>query len=248
MISRRSFLKLSGLAVGAVGAGFGTGQLVSSGSGRRFSMYGFVPDDDRAVTDLLRIFRAELPSGAGTPVIAADARWHDVVRNAVRGRGLSAGPVSGSGHVSVRITRLGSGIAGDVLVHDDRKRIYDPRGDFSTALQTLRGRLNAADAEYMISAEYVEEAPLASLFAGGRVLVVEDAGGTADRIQLDGRSRSIEVRGPQGRTGITVTGSGAHVHSASCRHELCRKAGTASRPGDVIACAPNRVLLRIERA
>lgn len=248
MISRRSFLKLSGLAVGAVGAGFGTGQLVSSGSGRRFSMHGFVPDDDRAVTDLLHIFRAELPSGAGNPAIAADTRWHEVVRRAVGSRGLSVGPVSGSGHVSVRITRLGNGVAGDVLVHDDRKRIYEPEGDFSMALQTLRGQLKNADAEYMISAEYVEEAPLASLFAGGRVLVVENAGGIADRIPLDGRSRKIEVRGPQGRTGITVANNGAHVHSASCRHELCRKAGTASRPGDVIACAPNRVLLRIERA
>lgn len=248
MISRRSFLKLSGLAVGAVGAGFGTGQLVSSGPGRRFSMHGFVPDDDRAVTDLLRIFRAELPSGAGSPVIAADARWHDVVRNAVGRGSFSAGPVSGSGQVSIRITRLGSSIAGDVLVHDDRKRIYDPQGDFSMALQAVRGRLRHTDAEYMISAEYIEEAPLASLFAGGRVLVVEDAGGTADRIPLDARSRKIDVRGPQGRTGITVTADGAHVHSASCRHELCRKAGRASRPGDVIACAPNRVLLRIERA
>ena len=69
MISRRSFLKLSGLAVAAAGAGFGTGSMLSRGETRRFAMHGFVPDDDRAVNDLLRLFAAELPSGASDPVI-----------------------------------------------------------------------------------------------------------------------------------------------------------------------------------
>lgn len=248
MISRRSFLKLSGLAVGAVGAGFGAGRLARSGTGRRFSMHGFVPDDDRTVADLLQMFRAELPSGAGAPIVSADPRWQSVIRSAMGSRTFSSGPAIGGGRVSVRIVRLGSTVGGDVLVHDDRKRIYDPAGDFSLALSNLRGRLKSANADYMISAEYVEEAPLASLFAGGRVLVVENASGIADRIPLDDRARSFDVRGPQGLTGVTVSANGAHVHSASCRHELCRKAGTATRPGDVIACAPNRVLLRIERA
>lgn len=247
MISRRSFLKLSGLAVGAVGAGFGTGQLLTADPGRRFAMHGFVPDDDRAVADLLRLFRAELPSGSGTPVIEADARWNGVLRGALGSSTFSAGPRSGSGRVVVRIQRLGSPVAGDVIVSDDRKRMYDPDGDFSMALQTLRGRLQAAEAEYMLSAEYVEEAPLAALLSGGNVLVVENARGVVDRMPLTG-SRRFDVDGSMGRTGVTVRDGSAHVHSASCRHELCRRAGAASRPGDVIACAPNRVLLRVERA
>jgi hypothetical protein len=247
MISRRSFLKLSGLTVGALGAGFGSGQLLSSGSGRRFSMHGFVPDDDRAVADLLRIFRAEMPSGAGAPVIEADTRWQGVIRGAMGNGTISAGPFAGSGRVHVRMTRLGAPSMGDVLIHDDQKRIHDPQGDFSLALHRLRSRLQSAEAEYLLSAEYVDEAPLAGLLAGGRVLVVEDARGVVDRIPLDGRTRRLDVRGPQGHTGLTVTDAGAYVHRASCRHELCRKAGTASRPGDVIACAPNRVFLRVER-
>jgi hypothetical protein len=248
MISRRSFLKFSGLAVGALGAGFGTGQMLTAENGRRFSMHGFVPDDDRTVADLLRLFRADLPSGAGAPVIDADTRWHGVLRSALGSSTFSAGPRVGSGRVIVRMQRLGSPVTGDVLVSDDRKRIYDPDGDFSTALQGLRGRLQSAEAEYMLTAEYVEEAPLSALLSTGSVLVVENARGIADRIPLDGGSRRFDVDGPQGRTGVTVRNGSVRVHQASCRHELCRRAGAASRPGDIIACAPNRVILRIERA
>ncbi|MBE0645499.1 MAG: NusG domain II-containing protein [Bacteroidetes bacterium] len=248
MISRRSFLKLSGLAVVAAGAGFGTGSMLSRGETRRFAMHGFVPDDDRVVSEFLRFFAAELPSGAAAPVITADGRWTGVVRAALRPSTRSAGAEQGSGRVHVRLVRLGQPLTGDVLVADDRKRIYDPAGDFSVALHALRSRLKGSEAQYMISAEYVEEAPLAALLSSNRVLVVENDRGIVDRIALDGISRRIDVRGAQGLTGVSVTAAGAHVHSASCRHGLCRSAGIAARPGDVIACAPNRVLLRVENA
>ncbi|MFZ1730254.1 MAG: NusG domain II-containing protein [Bacteroidota bacterium] len=248
MISRRSFLKLSGLAVVVTGAGFGTGSMLKGGESRRFAMHGFVPDDDRAVRELLRLFAAELPSGAAAPAITADARWSGVIRSALRNTSRSAGMEQGSGSVSVRLIRLGQPAPGDVLVADDRKRIYNPEGDFSMALHGLRARLKESDAQYMISAEYVEEPAFASLFSTGNVLVVENDRGVVDRIALDGRNRKLEVRGAQGVTGVSISAAGAHVHSASCRHGLCRSAGVASRPGDIIACAPNRVLLRVEKA
>jgi hypothetical protein len=100
----------------------------------------------------------------------------------------------------------------------------------------------------MISAVYVDEAPLASLFASSRVLVIENERGIVDRIALDGRSRRLTVDGRLGRTGVTVSAEGAHVHNASCRHGLCRNAGFVQRPGEVIACAPNRILLHVENA
>ncbi|MFA6233556.1 MAG: NusG domain II-containing protein [Bacteroidota bacterium] len=248
MISRRSFLKLSGLAVVAAGAGFGTGSMVGSGGSRRFAMHGFVPDDDRAVSEFLRMFAAELPAGASSPAINADARWSSVIRSALRSSTRSTGIEQGSGRVSVRLVRLGQTAPGDVLIADDRKRIYNPAGDFSMALHGLRSRLQGSEARYMISAEYVEEVMFASLLSSGRVLVVENDHGVIDRIALDGRSRRLDVRGVQGATGVTITAAGAYVHSASCRHGLCRNAGLASRPGDVIACAPNRVMLRVENA
>lgn len=251
MISRRSFLKLSGLATVVAGAGFGTGSMLGSGSamsGRRFAMHGFVPDDDRAVADFLRFFSSELPAVKAAPAISADSRWQRVITASLRSGTRSVGPDHGSGRVSVRMVRIGQPVPGDILVSDDRKRIYDPAGDFSLGLQSLRSTMQSAEARYMISAEYVEETPLASLFASSRVLVIENERGIVDRIALDGQRRRLDVDGRLGRTGLTVSADGAHVHSASCRHGLCRGAGVARRPGDVIACAPNRILLRVENA
>lgn len=251
MISRRSFLKLTGLATVVAGAGFGTGSMLGSGSagnGRRFAMHGFVPEDERAVADFLRFFSSELPAVNTAPAISADARWHRVIDASLRSGTRSVGPEQGSGRVSVRVVRIGQPVPGDILVTDDRKRIYDPAGDFSLGLQSLRSTMQSAEARYMISAEYVEEAPLVSLFASSRVLVIENERGLVDRIALDGRSRRLDVDGRIGRTGVTVSADGAHVHGASCRHGLCRGAGVVRRPGDVIACAPNRILLRVETA
>ncbi|MDX9758517.1 MAG: NusG domain II-containing protein [Bacteroidota bacterium] len=251
MVSRRSFLKLTGLAAVAAGAGFGTGSMLgngSAGSGRRFAMHGFVPADERTVLEFLRFFSSEVPSGTTAPVITADARWRRVIADALRPDTRSAGLAHGQGHVTVRLTPIGAPVRADVLVADDRTRIYDPAGDFSQGLQRLRESLNATEARCMISAAYVEEAPLASLFASSRVLVVENDRGIVDRIAFDGSTRRVDVDGRCGRTGVTVRADGAHVHHASCRHALCRSAGVASRPGDVIACAPNGIILRVERA
>lgn len=248
MISRRSFLKLSGLAAVATGAGFGTGSMLADGESRRFAMHAFVPDDDSLVRDLLHMFAAELPSGRGLPVIDADMHWSGVIRSALRQKTFSMGSDQGSGQVRVRMQPLGDPIRGDILLTDDRKRIYDPNSDFTATLQALRGSLKAGEARYMISAEYTETALLSSLFSSGNVLVVENDRGIIDRITLNGRDRRFDVTGAQGRTGVTISDAGVHVHEASCQHGLCRNAGLASRPGDVIACAPNRVLLRIERA
>jgi hypothetical protein len=248
MISRRSFLKLSGLAAVATGAGFGTGSLLTRGETRRFSMHAFVPGDERLLRDMLQMFSAEIPSGSSIQAIDADSQWSTVIRSALRRRTFSAGADHGTGQVRVRMQRLGAPVQGDILLSDDRKRIYDPAGHFTTTLHTLRGSLKASEAQYMISAEYVESPAMASLFSSGSVLVVEHDRGLYDRIPLDGKTRHIDIPGAHGRTGVTITAAGAHVHASSCRHGVCRKTGMASHPGDVIACAPNRVLLRIEHA
>lgn len=248
MISRRSFLKLSGLTAVAIGAGAGAGSLIGSAEARRFAMHGFVPDNDRITADLLRAFISELPGDARglKPVVYADGRWTGVVRSAFGGSTHSSGPVFSRGRIVIRMSTLEHTLPGDVLVLDDRKRMYTPERDFNGSLSSLRTALRSSEARYQISAEYVESAPLASLFASERVVVIENERGIVDRIPVNAR-RMLTVDGPQGRTGVTVSESGVHVHSSTCRHELCRSS-IASRPGDVIACAPNRVLLRIETA
>ena len=248
MISRRSFLKLSGLTAVAIGAGAGTGHLFNSTPTRRFAMHGFVPDDDRVAAELLRAFIAELPTDARAimPSVHADARWTNVLRAAFGGATHSSGPVFGGGQVIVRMSALTHQVQGDILVLDDRKSMYTPERDFNGNLAGLRRSLHGSKARYQLSAEFTEVAPLAALFAGGRIVVIENEMGVVDRISLD-RNRTMTVNGPQGNTGVTISESGVYVHSSTCRHELCR-GGVATNPGDLIACAPNRVMLRIEKA
>ncbi|MCZ7556247.1 MAG: NusG domain II-containing protein [Bacteroidia bacterium] len=248
MISRRSFLKLSGLTAVAIGAGAGTGSLFRDASARRFAMHGFVPDSDQLTADVLRAFLAELPEDARalTPVIHADARWTGVIRSAMRGASHSSGPLFGGGNIVLRMQPLTDPVPADVLVLDDRKRMYAPERDFTSNLSTVRDKLHGSAARWQISAEYTESAPLAGLLSGGQVLVIENEQGLVDKITMN-RHRTLTVRGPQGATGVTISEHGAHVHSSTCRHALCRR-GSASRSGDVIACAPNRILLRVEKA
>ena len=56
----------------------------------------------------------------------------------------------------------------------------------------------------------------------------------------------LEVRGPLGSNRIVVRGGEVHVESAPCGNQICVKTGTVSRPGQWIACLPNRVFVAVE--
>ena len=60
-----------------------------------------------------------------------------------------------------------------------------------------------------------------------------------------GPDRTIEAEGPLGVTVIEVGPGGARVRWSPCPNRLCVRAGEISRPGQVVACLPNRVALRI---
>lgn len=46
---------------------------------------------------------------------------------------------------------------------------------------------------------------------------------------------------------VRIDGSTIAVIDADCPDKLCVKAGAASRPGDVIACLPHKLLIEIKR-
>ena len=55
------------------------------------------------------------------------------------------------------------------------------------------------------------------------------------------------IDGPQGKTGLKIENGVAQVHSSTCRHGICKHT-TASGVGNILACAPNKVLVKIELA
>lgn len=47
---------------------------------------------------------------------------------------------------------------------------------------------------------------------------------------------------------IVLSGGGVYIASADCPDRLCVKTGKITRPGEAIACVPNRVVVRLKRA
>ncbi|MHB8764103.1 MAG: NusG domain II-containing protein, partial [Deferrisomatales bacterium] len=74
------------------------------------------------------------------------------------------------------------------------------------------------------------------------VEVITPAG--RERVGL-GAPRRLEARGPLGITVIRVDAEGARVESSPCGLQLCVRTGRVSRPGQAVACLPNRVAVLV---
>jgi hypothetical protein len=61
---------------------------------------------------------------------------------------------------------------------------------------------------------------------------------------LDG-ARRVSVPGPLGDTVVEIAEGSARVLSSPCAEKTCVKSGRISRPGQWIACLPNRVFVEI---
>lgn len=75
-------------------------------------------------------------------------------------------------------------------------------------------------------------------------VVVEVSGQPVERRPLDGPTR-IEVRGPLGPSVIAVEPGRARVLSSPCRHQVCVHRGWLTRSGDLAACVPNHLVVRL---
>lgn len=82
--------------------------------------------------------------------------------------------------------------------------------------------------------------------AGG-VLIVELAG-AAPGIHALSSYGTLSITGPLGASEIEIGPKGVRVLSAPCVHKICMNSGWMQRAGDVAACVPNRLVLRIAGA
>ena len=81
----------------------------------------------------------------------------------------------------------------------------------------------------------------------GDVLVVESAE-TAPATHVLSNYGVLPVVGPLGVSEIEIGPKGARVISAPCAHKICMRQGWLQRAGDVAACVPNGLVLRIAGA
>ncbi len=82
--------------------------------------------------------------------------------------------------------------------------------------------------------------------AGARVLV-ESGDNTIFVADLD-QDQQVELRGPLGLTLLKISAGSAQVVSSPCPQKICIGLGKAQHSGDLLACVPNRLVIRIEGA
>jgi hypothetical protein len=77
---------------------------------------------------------------------------------------------------------------------------------------------------------------------GGEVII--EASGKQWMYPLS-EDRTTEASGPLGQTTVVIRGGTAFVKDSPCPDKLCVLSGAISRPGQWVACLPNRVMVRI---
>jgi hypothetical protein len=246
-MSRRSFLKLSALAALTVGAGYTAGKMApkaaaASAQGRAAALHAFLPGDPNLVSEVVRVFTARVGSAARLAV-SADPQWTGVISAAVR----QPGSLLSGGTLAFRMVALAETLPADILLGDNQQAVYAPESDYDPALRSLQAQVRGGQARYLFSAEFKEEGLLAGLWKPqDKVAVIRSGSSIVDRIPLDSRYNGIVVDGPQGKTVLSVADGLVRVESAACRNQLCLHSGPAAQVGDVIACAPNRLVVQVE--
>lgn len=61
-----------------------------------------------------------------------------------------------------------------------------------------------------------------------------------------GQERSTKLHGPLGETQVEIHSGKVRVTSSPCARKVCIGMGAIHRSGDLLACVPNRVVVRIE--
>ena len=244
MITRKKFIKLSSISALAIGSGFTAGKLLGNPENHHYSVYCFLPSDEKLITEVMRVFTSTIKSNSA-PTINANDDYKYLLQKLVMKHKQAT--FSNSGSVSYSVKSLNKQVNSDIIVSDNDKSIYSLKNDFTDELMTIRSMLNGMEANIFFAAVYKQSNVLYSLFSSKQKgVVIENKNGVYDKMPLNSTYKNIKVDGPQGETGIEIKNGLVKVTKSTCRHKICEKSQYAINVGDVIACAPNKVLIRIE--
>jgi hypothetical protein len=241
MISRRNFLKIAGLSTVAIGAGFTTGKYIGNKKSVYFAVNGFIPADEQIISQLIAGFKNRVRSNAD-PVVLADSKIGEVITvfdSRLRNRAFS-----NSGNITYRLKRCENQIDSDIIISDTGNPVYS-LNDLSYGFSNIRANIKNKKAKYIFSAEYNERDFLSTILnSNKKEVVIENENGPVERISLDKNYRNILIDGPQGKTALKIENGIVRVHKSTCRNEIC-KHSVAGGVGNIIACAPNKVLIKV---
>ncbi|BDQ03711.1 NusG domain II-containing protein [Ignavibacterium sp.] len=242
MISRRNFLKLAGLGSVAIAAGYTTSKFTGNSKSVNFVVHGFIPADETIIENLVLSFKNKIKSNA-EPVVFADSKFGEVIVKYHNQH--STDLFKNNGKIVYRLKRLNKQVDSDIIISDSANPIYSI-DELNYSFNEIRRNIRNRKADYLFTAEYKEEDLISSIFKSNKKeIVIENEKGLVDRISLDKNYKNIWIDGPQGKTGLKIENGIAQVHTSACRHGIC-KHSIATEVGNIIACAPNKVLIKIE--
>jgi len=244
MVTRRNFLKIAGLISVALGAGFTTGKLVGNSKSVYYALNGFIPADEQVIGTLVTAFKNKVKSNSEAVVISDSKVGEIVNRIDLNNRNVN---FSNNGSITYRLKRLDKQFDSDIIISDGNNSVYS-LDDFTSILMNIRSDIKHRKADYFFTAEYSETDFLSSIFKSNKKeVVIENEKGLVDRISLMNTYQNILIDGPQGKTGLKIENGIAQIHTSTCRHGICKNT-VASGVGNILACAPNKVLVKIELA
>jgi hypothetical protein len=115
------------------------------------------------------------------------------------------------------------------------------------ALGATLKRLTRFDRYLVLSLALLVSASFLLLWGrqSGSRIVVDADNRTVFTAPLDD-ARHFEIEGPLGTTRMEIADGAVRVLSSPCPQKICIGLGDARRAGDLLACVPNRIVVRIE--
>ncbi len=114
-------------------------------------------------------------------------------------------------------------------------------------MRFLLRRMGTGDRLVVVGLLLVALAGVARVAAAppGRRVVASDGQRVLFVAPLD-EPREIDLAGPLGDTRLVIDAAGARITASPCALKVCMGMGPARRPGDLLACLPNRILVQVE--
>jgi hypothetical protein len=239
MITRRKFIRDTGLIFAAAGTGYFSGIL--SSKAENFVLQGLLPDDEQIFRRLINALNEKIKISSD-PVVLAEGlnskKYSTLFSQNIR-RG-------GSGQVVIRINKLKEKTLSDILISDSGNVLYNPKFDYSSVFNTLREDLRNRKADIFFSLEYSRQDWFDSLTANiKRTVIVQDKKGIAEKINLEQDYSDIHVTGLSGKLSLEIKNGMVSVKNSCCRNKICIHSGYITQPGSLIACAPQKIIISI---
>lgn len=234
MINRRDFLKLSGVALVALGSGAGLKRLLFRPE-REVTLAALLPDDTVMLAKVLNNLAGEagISLKPSTTMLIGE---NSLVTKLVK-LGFSSQKINDP-RFAISISRIAPVNEGDIFVHTDDLAILKPETGFSNSLSSLRQELKSSKASLLLSVRSLGEIDS----KGERFVVIESEGKKIEKLPLAGEVKEISVYGGN----IISVGNGrAFVKQHGCKKGICTSMGHVTMSGDVIACAPHQTMISV---